>query len=269
MRHHITPFEDAFRSTQLLRGSGSDQDQYFHDLFDGLFQMYIGLNKDCVMRSVSEQAKVGAEDDRLFATLLTYVPDLSDRELSTMIDARPTFVPLHEVDLQKRIITLTHDAPDGAIAWDSEYFNNNYVIFGDIFAKALDRANAITHQSHQFIRDAVQPLISPSLQGHIGARTLKAVCVPLAIPGAVSYVLKATVHDCGVGKVIMFDDTGVSLEGYLQKVAGLEDDLYLLPEQQIAMVRKEYRFDKQRLRPVIYRREYVNPADIGLLQHFS
>jgi hypothetical protein len=149
--------------------------------------------------------------------------------------------------------------------------NLNYTIFDGVFAPAIEYANALLGSDHQYFEDAIRPLVEHGIENTdvLGARTLKAIAIPLAYPGAVSLVMKGTIRQYGLGELMCFDGYGFRSRMYVEHVNGLPDDVYLDPVEKIAFLRTIYRYDHEKKRNVFSEQKVVSATEFGFRERLQ
>jgi hypothetical protein len=279
----ITRLEDAVKNVSLLSPDGKppqqvqeEREQYFRRVFNGLLGLYVGINLPTVRSAAVDGVSLPEQDENhaiSFSALLAYIPRIDDEAYirDAIFSDAPVLAPLQDVNIEQRMQEMTRHTHDGAIIWDERYVDTAYMAIGDIWVRAIAAANAVTGNDARALDTAIAPLIpwpiktEQTRQRLVGLKTINGACVPLAIPGAVSYVLRSTVHRFGIGKVLMFDGKGLSMEGYVERVPGLPDkELYLLPEQEVAIVKNVYSFDPELRKVKFWTHSHMHPKKLGL-----
>jgi len=98
----------------------------------------------------------------------------------------------------------------------------------------------------------------------VGAKSETAFELPLAIKGAVTYMLKSTVFKNNLGKVIMCGYDGLMLDGHLDNIPNLEDNYYLNPPKNIVIVKQYYEYNKKLRTVISIKKEIVTPKHLNL-----
>lgn len=177
-------------------------------LSDSLFRYLVKFHvvENFYKRSLRHSTRNGSENHALVAPLIV-------RDLPTIrahVKQQLSFRPLSDIDV--RSVFIDESGKDGAYVLEKSMLSNKVFLHGLV-------ANVLRDSSLKTI-EALQKKYLPSdylthLQDNIiGTKTQNALCAGLR--GGKAYLIKQTaVNNSSVGKVCLFDQTGLRAEFYL------------------------------------------------------
>ncbi len=262
---------------KILNNKGLPKKEYFELIFDTLLSIYLKKNYLPYADQAKSKKESGTEDGNLFSAILAYLPDIRDPRFidDKIYDKMPVFERLEDIDFDKHIERLSLKSHDGAIIFDDNYISDRYIVFKNLSNTAIkviqDRVGETEAKKIRLLYDilpyfAPKTFSDPSGRGEIqaGAKSETAFELPLAIDGAVSFMLKSTVFKNNLGKVIMCDHFGLSLEGYLDNIPNLDEIYYLDKEKNIVIIKEHYQYDPELRIVVPFKKEIIKPSYLNL-----
>jgi len=161
-----------------------------------------------------------------------------------------TFEDLDSLSLRLKFIREMHQ--DGAYLMAGRFISNKVYVH-DMVPRVLNRYRLSS-------LEVLQRQFLPRGFGPIGARTLNALCCGLT--GGRGYVVKQTAHgSSGMGKVLLFDGTGLHAEFALQvdKSRQYPPSMYINPLRRVVGVLSVYGVDKNQVESKV-----IAPAQLNI-----
>jgi hypothetical protein len=188
----------------------------------------------------------GQENHKLIAPLiLRNLPDFK-----RFVRQEITFEDVGGVNLRLKLMKEMHQ--DGANLVVGRFISNKVYVH-DLVPRVLNRYRLASIE-------VLQRQFLPRGFGPIGARTLNALCCGLA--GGRGYVVKQTAHgSSGMGKVLVFDGTGLHAEFSLQvdRTRSYPSSMYFNPLRKVVGVLSVYGVDKNQVQSKV-----IAPAQLNI-----
>jgi hypothetical protein len=305
VKQAIVNLERAMSNVRLLEtGKEEDRAKYFDDNFDSWLGTSLAYNQPLLVEYLEKEARgeslegllPGQENSRIFSTFVAHIPDIDN---PTYVRKRqfanwPKFSNIQELDVESIATIVKKKTHDGAIGWgkstgwkamEGDYIitsNGVHIAFNGFWDQAANNANQLTGRNEEALDDAIAPLVRPALinvhgkrKPTVGLMTRNAACVALAIPGAVTITPKGTFYNYGLPRVTRYGSRGIECEGSvmhvperdLHKYQLPQGEAYLVPERELAVVKKRYAFDpKLKAVTLTGKPEILSPEQLGLRQ---